>query len=160
MRTWVRYYTNLLLLSTQVRRRWEWQHPRTRWSLRGSCRKPASKEYTYGRHLNKSIININQNLLYKGKFSRAISLNATCFILVKQRDIGQLEILDRQIFEGKRAKEFLEIYRKVCLEHLHEYICVGKGPRAPDSINLRSNTIREEPCEIVYQWRRIIKSSS
>lgn len=49
---------------------------------------------------------------------------------MKQRDIGQLEILGRQIFEGKRAKEFLEIYRKVCLEHLYEYVCLQRSSGA------------------------------
>lgn len=60
---------------------------------------------------------------------------------MKQQDLGQLEILGRQIVGGKRAKEFLEIYQKARLKFEYGYLCIDIGPRTTDSVNLRIHIV-------------------
>ena len=60
--------------------------------------------FTKGRHANITTILITQNLFFSGKYARNISLNATHYLLLRQRDLNQIECLGRQIYGNKQAK--------------------------------------------------------
>ena len=66
--------------------------------------------FTKGRHENISTIFITQNLFFSGKFERSIPLNCSHYILMRNRDLGQIEVLGRQLF-GK------QIYRQGIGKH-------------------------------------------
>lgn len=68
--------------------------------------------FVHGRHSNVSVILICQNLFVpKAKYARDISLNATHFILLRLRDLNQIQILASQIFGKKNSIQVLEIYK-------------------------------------------------
>lgn len=113
--------------------------------------KIVSDIFTKGRHENISVIFITQNIFFSGKFSRSISLNASHFILLKSRDLSQIETLGRQIFGKQDAKKFLDIYKKV-ISRQYGYLLVDLGVKTPESIIFRGNIVNEPPYEIVYQW--------
>ena len=109
--------------------------------------------YTKGRHDKISVIMVCQNMFYKGKYTRDLSLNVTCFILLRQRDLVQIEVLGRQNF-GKRAKEFVEIYEKACSESQYGYLLVDLGLNTRKSLTLRTNCLGEGRHELVYQFNK------
>lgn len=109
--------------------------------------------YTRGRHDKVSVILVCQNMFYRGKYTRDLSLNVTCFILLRQRDLVQVEVLGRQNF-GKRAKEFVEIYEKACNESEYGYLLVDLGQNTRKSITLRTNCLDEGRYEFVYQFNK------
>ena len=57
---------------------------------------------TNGRHLNRSVIFVSQNLFYAGKKCRTISLNSTYIVIFKNpRDQTQIRHLVCQMFPSK-----------------------------------------------------------
>jgi len=113
----------------------------------------VSNIFTKGRHENISVVLLVQNVFMNGKHSRNISLNASHFILLKQRDLGQIECLGRQIYGKSDAKRFLELYKKVVLSKSRGYLLVDLGCETPDKLQFRSNILCEYfPYQIVYQW--------
>ena len=112
----------------------------------------VSNVFTKGRHKKISTIFITQNLFPKGKFARDVSLNATHFILTRMRDLSAIEILGRQLFGSKHAKNFLEAYNRAMSLRKFSYILVDLDVSTPSSLQLRANILGEDECEIVYQW--------
>ena len=107
--------------------------------------------FTKGRHKNISIIFITQNLFPPGKFSRSISLNCSHYILMKNRDLGQIETLGRQIFGACQSKDFIKIYQKALSYNKYGYLLIDLSPHTPEKLNLRTNIIGETPHQIVFQ---------
>ena len=68
--------------------------------------------FTKGRHENISTIFITQNLFVSGKFARCIVLNCSHHILMRNRDLGQIEVLGRQPYGKSKASAFVYIYEK------------------------------------------------
>jgi hypothetical protein len=113
----------------------------------------VSNIFTKGRHENISVVLLVQNVFMKGKHSRNISLNTSHFILLKQRDLGQLECLGRQLYGKSEAKRFLELYKKVVLSKSRGYLLIDLGCETPDKLQFRSNILCEYfPHQLVYQW--------
>lgn len=106
-----------------------------------------------GRHENLSCILITQNVFFTGKYARDISLNASHYILLRSRDVAQIETLARQIFGKCRSKQFVEIYQRAVTCREYGYLLVDLAPDTPIALQMRSNIVDEKPCEIVYQWR-------
>ena len=110
--------------------------------------------FTKGRHENISIVLITQNLFSFGKYARNISLNASAFILFKQRDISQIETLGRQIFGKCDAKKFLAAYKDTVLSSPYSYLLLDLIVDTPDELQLRSNLFNENgPYQVVHKWR-------
>ena len=106
-----------------------------------------------GRHLGISAILISQNLFMQGKYARRISLNCTHFLLLKQRDLVQIEALGRQLYGKEKAKVFLEAYRRATEGKPYGYILADASISTPEELSLRSNFADEGPCEVVYSWQ-------
>lgn len=109
--------------------------------------------FTKGRHSNLSTILITQNLFFSGKHARNIALNATHYILLRQRDMNQIECLGRQIYGKERAKEFLDIYKTALGIRDYGYLLVDLSTTSSVSHQFRSNIVGEPPHEIVIQWK-------
>ena len=110
------------------------------------------ESFTKGRHSNLSVILVTQNIFGQGKYARTIALNASHFILTRNRDICQIETLFRQLFGKKRVQDATDVYRKAVYSQPFGYLLIDIGPRTPDILQLRSNILDEVPsCELVYQ---------
>jgi len=103
-----------------------------------------------GRHKNLSVILITQNIFFPGKYSRTIALNTSHYILMKNRDIYQVQCLGRQIFGRERAKLFVDIYKNTVLKRSHGYLLCDLAPHTPEELQLRTNIVGEPPCEKVF----------
>ena len=111
--------------------------------------------FTKGRHSNLSTILITQNLFFSGKYARNISLNATHYLLLKQRDMNQIECLGRQIYGNKRSKDFLQIYQTAIKRQPYGYLLVDLSVKTTPAHQFRTNIVGEHPFEVVLQWRGI-----
>lgn len=108
--------------------------------------------FTKGRHLGISAMFVSQNLFPRGLYARTISLNCTHFLLLKQRDLGQIEILGRQLFGRERAKIFLEAYKRATVAKPYGYLLADVSISTPEELTLRSNVAHDGVCEVVYSW--------
>ena len=109
--------------------------------------------FTKGRHANLSTILITQNLFFSGKYARNISLNATHYLLLRQRDLNQIECLGRQIYGNRRSKDFLEIYKAAIKKQSYGYLLVDLSIKSRESHQFRTNIVGEGSFEVVFQWR-------
>ena len=91
-------------------------------------------------------------MFFKGKHSRNISLNCSHYLLLRNRDMGQIEILGRQLYGKGKGTDFLNIYKKALSVNTYGYLLVYLGANTPESLQLRTNITGETPYEIVYQW--------
>ena len=103
-----------------------------------------------GRHSNLSVVMITQNLFMKGPYARDISLNATHFILLRMRDLAQVECLMRQIYGKKHAAHVLEIYKRAVMNKPFGYLLLDMTIKTPPALKFRTNIANEPPCEVVY----------
>ena len=107
--------------------------------------------FTKGRHKNISVIFITQNLFAPGKFARSISLNCSHYILMRNRDLGQIETLGRQIFGSSNSKKFIEIYKKSLSYNTYGYLLIDLSPQTPEILQLRTNIVGETSHQIVFE---------
>lgn len=108
--------------------------------------------FTKGRHKSISTIFITQNLFFSGKHSRNISLNCSHYVLMRNRDMGQIELLGRQLYGKGLGGEFLQIYKKALSVNKYGYLLIDLGPNTPEELQLRTNVLGETPYQIIYQW--------
>lgn len=120
--------------------------------LEASDNKFVTQAFTAGRHSNISVIFITQNVFHSGKFSRSISLNCSHYILMKNRDIGQIETLGRQLFGRRRGVEFSDIYKKALTHNRYGYLLVDFAPSTPELLQLRTNILGETEYQIAYKY--------
>ena len=105
-----------------------------------------------GRHQNISVVFITQNLFFSGKHARNIGLNCSHYILMRNRDLGQIETLGRQLYGKSNSKEFLKIYKKALSVNTYGYLLVDISPNTPENLQLRTNILGESDYQIIYQW--------
>ena len=120
--------------------------------LEASQNKYVVDAFTKGRHSNISIIFITQNLFFSGRHARNISLNASHYILTKNRDMGQVELLGRQLFGRNKSIDFGEIYKKALGLRNYGYLLIDIAATTSELIQLRTNIVGEAPFELIYQW--------
>ena len=93
---------------------------------------------TYSHHRNASVIFNSQNLFFKSKNQKSMSLNTQYLFLMKSvRDVTQINILGRQMFPDKKDY-LLDAYKKATAEPWG-YLLVDLKPNTPDDMRLRSN---------------------
>lgn len=61
--------------------------------LKAAHSQSVVKVFIKGRHSNLSAVMITQNLFMERQYARDISLNANHFILLRMRDLGEVEYL-------------------------------------------------------------------
>ena len=89
-------------------------------------------------HRNLSVILILQNLFYKGREMRTISLNAHYMILFKNpRDASQISHLARQMYPSK-SKYMMEAYRDATSAP-YGYLFIDLKPDTPENLRLRTH---------------------
>ena len=108
--------------------------------------------FSKGRHSNISVILITQNLFPTGKYWRSISLNCSHYILLKQRDLQQIECLGRQLYGKEKAKQFTEIYRHAVLNRPYGHLLVDLSCTSDEKHQFRTNIADQSHSETVIQW--------
>lgn len=82
-------------------------------------------------HANFSVLFLLQNIFFRGKVMRTLSLNTSHFLLFKNyRDQSQVEALGRQIFP-RRAAYFREAYEQATTKR-YGYILIDVSPSLPE----------------------------
>ena len=112
----------------------------------------VSNLFTRGRHVGVSLILVVQNIYSKGKFARDITLNCTHIILLKIRDLQQIQVIARQCFGVQRSKEFLQIYKEVVVNTRFGYILLDLSPHTRTDLQMRTHIVDEEKYELVLSW--------
>lgn len=104
-----------------------------------------------GHHRNISIILIVQNLFFRGKYSRDISLNAHYFVCMKNpRDSGSIVTLARQMFGKQKAQRLGNIFNDATSDP-YSYIFLNLKPTTPAHLQVLSHCFGEiDPCFYVY----------
>ena len=51
---------------------------------------------------------LHKTYFFSGKFARSIALNCSHYILMCNRDLGQIEVLGRQLFGKNKASTFVD----------------------------------------------------
>ena len=99
-------------------------------------------------HCCISVLFLNQNLFYQGKYARTLSLNAAYTVLLKNhRNIQQIGILSRQIGKGNLV---VEAY-KDCIQQPFGYLIVDLHPKTEDDFQLRTNIFSHEQPMVIYK---------
>jgi len=92
-------------------------------------------------HRNVSVVFLTQNLFYKNKHMRTISLNAHYLVLFKNpRDAGQFSILARQ----PSGFKFVEEAYRDATERPFGYLFVDFKPHQDERYRLRTNVFPGE----------------
>ena len=95
-----------------------------------------------------SVIFINQNLFYRGKCARTLSLNTYYTVLLKnQRNLQQISLFGKQI--GK-SKLLLEAYKDV-ISSPYGYLVLDLSPQCECDYQIRSKIFPDEQPIVVYK---------
>ena len=71
---------------------------------------------------------------------------------MRNRDLGQIEVLGRQLYGKNKASTFVDIYKKALTVNTYGYLLIDLGPKTPSELQLCTNIIDKTPYQIVYQW--------
>ena len=104
----------------------------------------VSNIFTKGsHHRNISILFLSQNLFYKSKQNRTMSLNAHYLILFKNpRDVTQIATLARQMYVG-RSKFLIEAFNDATTKPFG-YLLLDLKPDTPEHLRVRTNIFPDE----------------
>jgi hypothetical protein len=94
-------------------------------------------------HRNVSVIYLSQNLFYKSKQNRTISLNAHYLVLFKNpRDVTQVATLARQMYPG-RSKFLVEAF-KDATDRPYRYMLIDLKADTEEKYRIRTNIFSGE----------------
>ena len=72
---------------------------------------------------------------------------------MRNHDLGQIEVLGRQLYGKSKAAGFLNIYKKKAPSvNTCGYLLVNSGLKTTQELQLRTNIIDETLYQVVYQW--------
>ena len=110
-------------------------------------------------HRNLSVICLLQNIFYKAKETRTMSLNCQYLVAFKNpRDIQQFSILARQMY-GTNWKKFLEVYREA-VSKPDGHLLIDLKQDTPESKRLVQNIFALQPSAERDYKRRVFNSIS
>jgi hypothetical protein len=117
--------------------------------LMGESGDVVEKIFTkFSHHRNISIMYLSQNLFYKSKQNRTMSLNAHYLVIFKNpRDQNQLATLARQMYPGN-AKFLIEAFGDATSKP-YGYLLIDLKPDTDERLRIRTNIFKEER-QIVY----------
>jgi hypothetical protein len=109
----------------------------------------VSKIFTKGsHHRNVSVFFLTQNLFFKSKDSRTMSLNTHYIVAFKNpRDVLQITTLAKQMYPGN-TKFMVEAFRDATSKPFG-YLLIDLKPQTDDQIRLRTNIF---PGEVNYVY--------
>jgi hypothetical protein len=100
-------------------------------------------------HCNLSLFFLVQNLFFKGKEMRSVSLNCQMMVLFKSvRDGSQVQHLSTQMF-GPKSKLLQEAYADATSRPFG-YLVINMTPRADDRYRLLTNIFPDETPAVIY----------
>ena len=103
----------------------------------------------YGHHRNLSLVFLTQNLFYKDKHTRTMSLNTHYIVMLKNpRDATQIMTLSRQMFPHN-SKYMIEAFNDA-VKRNYGYLLIDLKPTTDDRIRLRTNIFPDEAPVTVY----------
>lgn len=103
----------------------------------------------FSHHRNISILYLSQNLFYKSKQNRTMSLNAHYLVIFKNpRDANQIATLARQMFPGIKSKFMIEAFWDAA-SLPYGYLLIDLKPDTEDRIRIRTRIFPDET-QIVY----------
>ena len=94
-----------------------------------------------GRHLNISSILITQNLFLADKNFRQISLNITCIVLLRHRDMKQILTFGRSFLPDSKVKQFLSLYTKIIAKGKFNHLLIDFTSDFDSPISIRSSVV-------------------
>ena len=95
-------------------------------------------------HLGASVLYISHNLYQQGKFSRAITLNASYIILFQNpRGADQIQVLSRQIFPGQR-NALVQAHNLAMKTKPYSYLLLDMMANIPDELRMRTAILPSE----------------
>lgn len=83
------------------------------------------------------------------KYARSTSPNCSHFLLLKQRDLGQIEILGRYLYRQDKNKIFLKAYKRAITGKPYDYLLADISISTME-ISLRSVIANDGPYDVVY----------
>ena len=103
----------------------------------------------YSHHRNISVIYLSQNLFYKSKQSRTISLNTHYMVIFKNpRDACQVATLGRQMFPN--ASKFLVDAFKDATQKPYGYLLIDLKPSTDEKYRIRTCIFPDDRFQYVY----------
>jgi hypothetical protein len=100
-------------------------------------------------HRNVSVIYLSQNLFYRSKQNRTMSLNAHYIVLFKNpRDANQVAVLARQMYPG-RNQFLLEAFRDAT-EKPYGYLLIDLKPDTDEKLRIRTSIFPDDERHYVY----------
>ena len=100
-------------------------------------------------HRNVSIMYLSQNLFYRSKQNRTMSLNAHYIVLFKNpRDANQVATLARQMYPTK-SKFLVEAFRDAT-EKPYGYLLIDLKPNTEEKYRIRTNIFPDDERHYVY----------
>ena len=101
-------------------------------------------------HLGCTIIYVSHNLYQQGKFSRAITLNASYIVLFQNpRWADQIQTLSRQIFPGHRDA-VVQAYNLAMKVKPYSYLMLDMTANIPDELRMRTCILPGEMTRIYF----------
>mgnify|MGYP006048206395 FL=1 len=98
-------------------------------------------------HRSVTVLYMTQNLFFKNKELRTITLNAHYLVLFKNiRDVGQVGVLARQMYAGK-SKLLIEVF-KAATSVPFGYLLIDMRPETLDDYRLRTRIFPGERQEV------------
>lgn len=99
-------------------------------------------------HHNISVLNICQNIFFRGRYSKTININTHVYVLFKTiRGNQQLTTLAVQLF-GAKFKALRESFNDCVLNSRYPYLVCDSHPKTDPRLALRTNIFEDET--IVY----------
>ena len=95
-------------------------------------------------HRGTSVLYVSHNLFQQGKYSRAITLNASYFVLFQNpRGADQIQTLSKQIFPGRR-NALVDAYRKAMSAQKYGYLFIDMTANVPEELRLRTQIFPDQ----------------